>query len=48
MNKIFDINAKEFGDFIVLNVTDTPLIALKVIIETRYSLTIKNYVIQII
>ncbi len=43
MNKISDINAKKFGDFIISNVTNAPLIALKVITRAKYNLTIKDY-----
>ncbi len=48
MNKISDINAKKFGDFIILDVTDASLIALRVTIKIRYDLTIKNYATQIV
>ncbi len=43
MNKISDINAKEFGDFIILNITGAPLMALRVTTGARYSLTITDY-----
>ena len=45
MNKIFDIDAKEFGDLIISDVTDVSLMALKIITGARYSLTITDYTI---
>ena len=45
MNKISDINAKKFGDFIILDVTGVSLMTLGVTTGARYSLTITDYVI---
>ncbi len=46
MNKIFDINAKEFGDFIILDIIGVPLMALGVTTKAKYNLTIKDYATQ--